>query len=283
MTEILSILIPYTHAAPTNADVREAKQWTLRRNDNAAQLSALIQAMIEDAAEKLTAVAYRYNISLERFQFSADKGLYKEASAIIDNLEDSIMNLIVEYALREAENEEQRHSVLPWMLALHSKGAETLRGTLRMRLTQFLRDTEAQIAAMRMAGYAQGKAVTRIISTMHSVYAAPEMQRAFRTQAAALYLRSRGIHHGNRGLSSSGAVNVENFAATTAIQAWERIRLLTFKKRHIDAFYVARGSRYPCEAICDQFVGFHLITEEEAFPPFHGHCCCIAIPIKRIL
>lgn len=278
----INIIIPYNYAAPTEQDVRMAKRWTRLRNENAAALAALIHALLEDAAAEMARIGFAYNIQPEQFQFSEDKRLREEIARVLDELKEKIMALIEEYALNVAEDDDRRRLLLPWLLALHSRGAKDLRGTLHLRLTQFMRDTEAQIAAMRMAGYDLTKAVTRIRSTIRTVYATPEVQQAYRPQAASLYLRSRGVHAGNIGLSSSGAVNVENFAHSTAIQAWEHNRIVSYRENGIDGFWVARGSNYPCESICDQQVGFHLITEIDAFPPFHGHCCCIAIPIRRI-
>lgn len=278
MADSINIVLPQGYETPTEDDISKAKRWTLLRNENAARLSSLIESRLQDAIRELTKIGYKYNCKPEDFQFSQDENLREEVADIMNNLEDDIMELVEEYSLNESDDEERRNNLLPWLLALHSKNTDSLSETLHERLTQFLFDTEAQIAAMKLSKYSQSKAITRCLSTMHSVYIAPEVIAAFKKKSAARYLKTRGVHEGNQGLSSSGAVNVENFGEMTAQMTWMQSLRYNYIEEGADGFYVLRGSNYPCD-ICDSHVGFHKIEETEHFPLFHGHCCCVAIPI----
>ena len=277
MAEKIKITLPDGYETPTESDISKAKKWTVLRNQNADHLALLIEELLQDAIRELTQIGYKYNVRPEDFQFSQDENLREEVANVMNDLEDDIMELVEEYSLNESEDEKRRTNLLPWLMALSSKGAEDLRGTLQNRLRQFLFDTEAQIAAMKLAGYDQTKAINRILSTMHTVYVAPEMQAAFKMKSAARYIQSRGVHYGNVGLSNSGAVNVENFGRQTASMAWMKSQLLEYQEEGAVGYYQLRGSSFPC-GICDDEVGSH-IGDIINDPWPHAHCMCYRVPL----
>ena len=278
----IKITIPNGYEAPTDADIANAKKWTRLRNENAARLSSLIEKRLQEAAEELVKIGYKYNCKPEDFQFSFDKNLREDVAKVMNDLEEDIMELVEEYSLNETEDKDRRNNILlPWLLALHAKNTKNLRGTLHERIRQFLFDTEAQIAAMKLMKYEQPKAIQRVLSTLHTVYAAPEVQKAFKMKSAARYIISKGNHEENKGLSSSGAVNVENFGNMTARMAWSRSQYEEAKAENKAGFVVLRGSTYPCD-LCDSKCGFHTIEQTDFIPPFHGHCCCYTVFVNTI-
>jgi len=277
MDESLNIYIPFGFNPPTEEDIKKAKRWVLLRESNAAHLSDLVQSYIEEALDKLVAIGYKYNVKPADFQFSADEKLREEAAAVLDELEEEVMLLIEGYSINESDDKKRHAAMLPWLLALHSKGTTDLQSTLHKRVGQFLYDTEAQIAAMMIAGYPRTRALMRIKSTMHAVYTSPEVIISYKYNPKSMYLRSHGVHEGNTGLSSSGAVNIENLARQTAQIAWMKSQLMDFEEQGAVGYYQFRGSTYPCH-ICDSEVGFHPGLPEEAEYP-HAHCVCYRVPI----
>jgi len=276
MAEPITISLPDIYEDITEEDISKEKKWTIRRNDNAVLLSSLVVTLLQDAIRQLTQIAYKYNCRPEQFQFSQDKKLREEVAQVMEELEADIMELVETYSLKETKNKDRRAFLLPWLLALSSKGSKDLQSTLHARLTQFLFDTEAQIAAMKLAKYDQTKATTRAISTMNAVYTAPEVQAAFKKPSAAKYIKSKGVHTGNKGLSSSGAYNVESFAYQTAVLGWEKSRYEQRKEEGAAGYYVRRGSNYPCDA-CDEVCAVFHPIEEGMVLPIHSHCACFAI------
>lgn len=279
MADSIKITLPQGYEPPTEEDIAKAKKWTLLRNENAARLSSLIEERLQDAIRELTQIGYKYNTKPEDFQFSQDKNLREDVAAVMNDLEDDIMSLVEDYSLNESDDENRRNILLPWLAALHSKGTDNLRGTLHERLRQFLFDTEAQIAAMKMANYNQEKAIARNISTMHTVYASPEMLAAFKRPSKAMYIQSKGVHEGNVGLSSSGAVNIENFGDMTARMAWSRSQYEGEKEEGKAGYFCFRGSTFPC-ALCDDVCEVFHLMEEGMVLPVHGHCCCYAVFVE---
>lgn len=277
MADNIKIQLSDLYDPITDDDIRKSKKWTLLREDNATYLSGLIESILKDTIQSLTLIAYKYNCKPEEWQFAQNKDLREEVANIMNDAEDEIMDLVEEYSLNETKDKKRRSTLLPWLLALKSKGTKDLQSTLHARLRQFLFDTEAQIAAMKLAGYAQSKASNRAVSTMHSVYTSPEMQAAFKKQSAAMYIQSKGVHYGNVGLSSSGAVNVENFGEQTATIAWMKSQLLQFQEDGAAGYYQLRGSTYPC-SLCDDEVGLHIgDIINDPYP--HHHCVCYRVPV----
>lgn len=278
--ETYTLLIPEGYETPTSDDIRRAKRWTLLRNRNAAVLSDRITEILQDAIREMVRIAYKYNCTPENFQFSQDKKLREDIAALLSEMEDEILELVEIYSLNETTDTERRSLLLPWLAALSSKGNKGLKATLHARVRQFMYDTEAQIAAMKLAGYGQTKATNRSVSTMHAVYTAPEVLAAFKRKSAAMYINSHGTHYGNVGLSSSGANNVESFGYQSATLGWEKSRYIDFQEQGVAGFYVLRGSNYHCDH-CQSYVGYHDISEKEAMPPRHSHCQCFTVPVFK--
>lgn len=270
------VILPFGYT--TDEDTDQYRKWALRRNRNADYAASIIDELLQDAVRKLTKVAYKYNCKPEEWKFSQNKELMKEVAEIMDELEDEIFAIMEEYSLNETPTKERHNYLLPLFLALTSKGAKDLRGVLHLRLMQFLYDTEAQIAAMKLAGYNQTKAVTRILSTMNTVYSSPEVNTAYRKRSSAMYLISRGIHENNKGLSSSGAINVSNLARQTAVIMWLKSQLMTFDEKGAVGFYQLRGSDFPCN-ICDEEEGLHINEDWKNTSYPHAHCQCWRIPV----
>lgn len=280
MEETLEILVPYGYEEPTEEDIVAAKKWTKERNENALLLVLLITNLLKKAIKQLTEIAYKYNCKPEEFQFSQDKNLRESVADVVSKLEADIMDGIKKYSLNATNNQNIIANINKWLDGLHGKDADNLKGTLHNRVRQFLFDTEAQIAAMLIAGYSQTKAITRITSTMHAIYTSPEVLAAFKKLSAARYIKSKGVHEGNVGMSSSGANNVENFGSMTAIMAWSRTQYEEEEEDGKTGYFVFRGSTYPC-SLCDSKVGFHSIEDVENIPPYHGHCCCFVVYVNR--
>lgn len=264
----------------TDEMISDSKRWTVTRNENASYLSGLVTVLLQEAIRKLTEIAYKYNCTPEQFCFQQNTVLREQVASVMEELEENIMELVEQYSLNETNDKKRRSTLLPWLMALCSKGSKDLESTLHERLRQFLFDTEAQIAAMKLAKYNLTKATSRALTTMHSIYVAPEVQAAYKKKSAAMYIKSKGIHNGNVGLSSSGANNVESFAYQTATLGWEKMRYEEFKEQNAVGFFVFRGSNYHCD-YCQDNVGYHDISEKEAMPPIHPHCQCYSVPVFK--
>ena len=284
MDEAINILVPFGYSDITEEDVRKGKRYILRREAAAVAASDAVLGILKDAAERIVLLCYKYNVDPKEFRISSryNKELFEEIARILDDAEDEILDIVLDFSTRCTESKDRRASLLPWVLAL-GRGNKNLRQTLDTRLWNFSRDMEAAVVAMRMAGRKQSDAVERILSNLNSIYSMPEMRAAFAksTSVKATFVRSKGIKYGNVGNSNSETVNIDRFTRMTVQLAWMRSQLMDFKESGADGYYQLRGSSYPCQ-MCDDETGFHEGIDgmmEDPYP--HFHCQCYRIPAYR--
>ncbi len=272
------------YTAPTQADIRAAKQFILQREEYARILEEKVDELLEEAAERIVIICYRYNFDPKKLYFGSgfNGQMMSEIAQVMDDLEQEILDLINEYATVPEASASDKNALLLWLATL-GRGNRNLRDTLDTYLYKFMKDLEAAIAALLSVGIGAADAVTKVKTHLHTIYTMPEVVTAFKEAStfAATYIQSRGVQKGGVGLSNNGSTNVTNMARLTLQMAWMRARRMKMEEDGAAGFYVLRGSAYPCD-LCDSMVGFHLMTDIESFPPYHGHCCCYVIPIHEV-
>ena len=267
---------------PTQEDITSAKQFILRRNDFARLLESKVDDCLEDAAQEIVRICYKYNVDPKEFSINSkyNEKMMEEISEVMDELEADIMSLIYDYSLRVSEDEKHRNLLAAW-IALLGRGNKNLQDTLDGYLYKTMKDWEAAIAALRFANVAMADAVTKVKSNLHSIYTMPEVTAAFKhaDDFNATYIQSHGVMAGGVGLSNNGSTNVTNMARLTLQMAWMREQGIEFDESGAAGYYQLRGSAYPC-SVCDDEVGFHKGLEDLYTKPYpHPHCCCYRIPI----
>lgn len=267
---------------PTQEDITSAKQFILRRNDYARLLESKVDDCLEDAAQEIVSICYKYDVDPKEFAINSkyNEKMMEEISEVMDELEADIMSLIYDYSLRVTEDEKHRNLLAAW-IALLGRGNNNLQDTLDGYLYKTMKDWEAAIAALRFANVAMADAVTKVKSNLHSIYTMPELTAAFKhaDDFNATYIQSHGVMAGGVGLSNNGSTNVTNMARLTLQMAWMREQGIEFDESGAAGYYQLRGSAYPC-SVCDDEVGFHKGLEDLYTKPYpHPHCCCYRIPI----
>ena len=267
---------------PTQEDITSAKQFILRRNDYARLLESKVDDYLEDAAQDIVTICYKYNVDPKDFAINSkyNEKMMEEISEVMDELEADIMSFIYDYSLRVTDDKKHRNLLAAWIATL-GRGNKNLQDTLDGYLYKTMKDWEAAIAALRFSNVAMADAVTKVKSYLHSIYTMPEVTAAFKhaDDFNATYIQSHGVMSGGVGLSNNGSTNVTNMAKTTLQMAWMREQGIEFEESGAAGYYQLRGSSYPCD-ICDDEVGFHEGIEEIYTKPYpHPHCCCYRVPI----
>lgn len=286
MAESIKIRLDLSqYKLPTQEDISSAKQFILRRNEYARILEDKIDEILEDAAQEIVTICYKYNVEPKEFYISSqyNKQMMDEIAEVMDRIEAEIISLINEYATRCTDDKDKINKLAAW-IALLGRENRNLQDTLDTYLYKTMKDWEAAIAAMRSAEVEMADAITKIKSNLHGIYTMPEVRTAFNNynDYKATYIRSRGIMQGGVGLSNNGSTNVTNMAKITLQMAWMRGQGMEFEESGAVGYYQLRGSSYPC-TICDEEVGFHKGLEELYEKPYpHPHCCCYRIPIFPI-
>lgn len=270
---------------PTDDDIKAAKQFILQREQYAGVLQQRIDDVIADGAVRIVEICYKYNADPKNLYFSSgfNSDMMSEISDVMDELEETILNLIYEYSTR-VTNDRDRINMLAAWIAMLGKGERNLLETLDEYMYKMMKDWEAAIAAMRYAGLNVAKASTRIKTYLHQIYNMPEVRSAFKRwqEFAATYIRSRGIQYGAVGISNNGSTNVVNMGKITLQMAWMHNQAMDFQEQGAVGYLQLRGSNYNCD-ICDEESGFHPDIEEifdKAFP--HPNCLCYRVPVFNI-
>ena len=284
MSNVVITLDTKKYKSPTQADINAAKKFILQREEYARLLENRVDEILDEAAERIVIICYRYDVDPQYLYFGSgfNEQMMSEISAVMDELEQQILDLINEYATVPEASDSGKNAILLWLATL-GRGGKNLQGTLDGYLFKFMKDLEAAVAALRYANATMAEAVTKIKTHLHTIYTMPEVMAAFKEAStfAATYIQSKGVQQGGVGLSNNGSTNVTKMARVTLQMAWMRSYRMDFEESGAVGFYVLRGSSYPC-SLCDSKVGFHVIDETDYFPPFHPNCCCYVIPIKGI-
>ena len=272
------------YASPTQADINAAKQFILQREEYARVLENRVDGILNDAAERIVIICYKYDIDPKYLYFGSgfNEKMMAEISEVMDEIEQAIIDIINEYSTIATKDKDRSNALLLWIASL-GRDNKNLQGTLDNYLYKFMKDLEAAVAALRYANATMAEAVTKVKTHLHTIYTMPEVVAAFKEAStfAATYIQSKGVQKGGVGLPKNGSTNVTKMARVTLQMAWMRSYRMDFEESGAVGFYVLRGSSYPC-SLCDSKVGFHVIDETDCFPPFHPNCCCYVIPIQRI-
>lgn len=281
MAESIKIQLEDIYKPVTEEQIKSAKSFVLRRESTARGIGSLVDAMLADAAEKIVQICYKYCVDPRTFQISAqyNEEMFKEIAAVLDALEEEILDLLTDYCTRCTQDKKKRSNLMLWILTL-GRGGKALKATIEDRIKMFLKDLEAMTVAAKNAKFDLTKAITIIKNYLFNVYQMPGMQNAFKYAPLfkAQYIRSRGVKKGYRGNSNSEAYNINRMVKTTVQMAWMRYYHQLQEEQGAAGYYVLRGSNYPCD-ICQKMVGFHTIDDTDGYPPYHPHCVCFAIPI----
>lgn len=281
MADAINIQLLDRYVAPTDADIRAGKNYVLTRETTANALASIVDSLLADAAERIVRLCYLHNIDPLTFTISStyDTKLFSEIALVLDNLEDEMLDMILEYSMKCADDEKRRRLLLPWILALGAKGSN-LKSILDNRLWMFSRDLEAMVVAARLAKFNESKAISLIRSYLHTVYDMPGMRAAFSKSQGiqATYIRSKGVKHGNVGSSNSESNNIDRMVKVTVQKAWMKNLIEDYKEDGAIGYMCFRGSNFDCP-ICDSICYvFHDISEGMVLP-VHASCQCYAIPI----
>lgn len=269
---------------PKKDDIQSAKDFILQRNENARALASRIDEILDDIAEQIVNICYRYDVDPLTFTISSDynEDMMNEIAEVMDQAEELILNLIYEYSTRVTADKDRMAFLVAWIQTL-GRNNRNQEETLYGYLFKTMKDYEAAIAALRYKEVSMADAITKIKMYKHQIYSMPEIMDAFKHSQdfSAQYIQTLGVQAGAVGLSNSGATNVTNMAKTTLQMAWMRSLRMDYEKDGAIGYYVLRGSTYNC-AKCQEQVGFHEISDIEGFPPQHPSCCCYAVPIYPI-
>lgn len=281
MADTIKIQLQDIYEPITQKDIKEGKNFVLRREETAAALASLIDALLESAAERITKIAYRYGVDPQNFQITKkyNEAMFNDISDVLDQLEEQILDLTLAYSTKCTEDNNKKHLLLLWLATL-GRNNRNLQQTLEDRLWMFSRDLEAMIAVAKTIKLDATKAVNTIKSFLHTAYQMPGMTAAFKNSALykATYIRSRGIKPYNQGNSNSEANNLVRFGKMTVQMGWMHYLRDEYEEKGAAGYMCFRGSTFHCP-ICDDVCNKFYSIDSQMPLPVHPSCCCYAVPV----
>lgn len=277
------------YRTPTQEELDAAKEYVVRRNRAANAMRSIAEDEITQAAVEITQIAARYDIDPQRFAFdtTVDVNMMREVNTVMDNLEDSLMAHLYDYATAPAQDEGGKTLLWGIVLALGHRNMG-LRDTVHEYLWRTLRQTEALVVAAKQQGMPMAQTTALARSALANVQGSTAFQSLMRYRH--LY-NAPFVNNGGKATFSDGTPNIQGVAtsgltATMNVlkgaidKAWTEEQTMEMQSNGAVGYWQFRGSDYPCEA-CDEETGFHELgdIENDDFP--HYNCCCGRIPIYR--
>lgn len=290
MAKKLTIKLDTTrYKAPTQEDLDSAKRYILRMNDAANAMRDYAMEEIEDAAVELAQIAMRYDIDPKVFSFdsSVSEDMMTEVAAVMDSLEDSLMEHLEDYATACTDSEGNRTLLLAFLLTLGHRNLG-IRDTIHEYLWRTLRQTEALVVAAKENGLTPVQTVSVVRSALDSVNTDRfylSLMR-YRHLYNAPFIRSGGkatYSDGTpnvQGVPVAGILAVRNTLVNAVHSTWRYNQTEEMRQDGAIGYWQFRGSDFPCD-ICDEEVGFHELGDIEYDDYPHANCMCGRIPIYR--
>lgn len=254
---------------PTETQIREAKEFLLKRIDAEISAERNIRKYMSDAAMEIVSISVRYRIPPRLFRFSADKNLEMEVDRVLGELKDKIVYATERLSVYDREDD--MDGILSFM------GMERFGKTFRERdsiyVNRYKYELEAAVAAGMLYGKAKEEISDAIKVNLESPFNNEDIKGSFGKGMAATRIKSRGISYG-AGRSNSAYNMIRYLSRNEIASAWMWWYGMDASRNGARGFYSFRGSSYPC-ALCDDMAGYHRIDEFRYH--WHPNCRCFFV------
>ena len=251
----------------TDKDIKEAKEFILRRVDAEISMQTHLDEALLWAAREIVRISYKYKIAASQFRFSANPLLQREVDEVLARLRE----MLYEYTetLSRAVDEEQKDDIIAFI------NEETYGHTLKERINIYTNRYKYELEAFVAAGLLSKKSIERLVETIKTNLSNPYNNQLFRNTVVkggmvATRLATGGISYG-RGHSNSARNLLNTLLRNTIGSAWMNIYGANAYKNGAVGYYSFRGSSYPC-GFCDSQVGYHPIQDYQGI--WHNNCRC---------
>lgn len=257
--------MPTTHYEPTDDEIKEAKEFLIKRLDAEHSMAANLKKVMEKAAIRIVELSYKYNIPPENFSFSYNTRLQNEIDDIISELTEEIIedtDLLATYNAEEHEEE-----VLAF---IHREThGNTLDNRVRDYVEKYKNELEIGLIAALFMKKSRDEALAGILGNMDSPFKNPIIIDAIQNGAVI------EIPNYGRGHSNSMLTSLRKLTGHAVAEGWMHLLWLVAIDGGSIGFVTFRGSSYPCN-ICDEYAGV-VHPLEDPMPPLHLNCVCGAV------
>lgn len=246
---------------PTESDIKIAESYVRERLAAELSMVANLETLMRDTAKRIVQICYRFGSSTLKFRFSNNPYLLAEVDAVIKRLKEQIEDYFITLAI--ADHTENKDELMAWLNSdLNGK-------TFSERIDEYTDNYQRELEILIGAGMISGISASSLISSLNTNLKHPYDNPLLRDEI------SETPSYG-RGRTNSMFTALGNLTRYGIAGAWMQSQYISNKRDGAVAWLVRRGSSYPC-SLCDSMTGIHI--DDSQLPPYHGHCCCVAIPI----
>lgn len=247
---------------PSESDIESAKEYLRQRLDAELSMTRNLEVVMNEAAEKIVKICYSAGVNPQSFHFSdLSAKAQKEINDVINWLQETIDDYFLTLAI--ADHKETKDDVLNVILA------ENHGLTFDERLTDYCEKYKNELLLLIGAGLFLGITESALLRSLKE-----NLRHPYANQLLAEGIDAP-ITYG-RGRTNSMFTAISDLTRFGIATGWMKNQYLQNLNNGCLGWYVRRGSSYPCD-LCDSNVGFHV--DEDSLPPYHGNCCCYAVPI----
>ena len=247
---------------PTEADIEAAKDYLRQRLDAEYSMIYNLESVMREAAKRVVEILYSANIHPDLVAYGdLPMRVQWDIDAVVEWLREMIDDYFVTLAI--ADHDENREAILPFILG------ENHGMTLNERLSDYCGKYRDELLLLVGAGIFLDVAKSTLIKSIGD-----NLKHPYANDLLAEGIDSPLTY--GRGRTNSMFTALGDLTKFGIAQGWMKNQYINDLKNGCLGWWVRRGSSYPCE-LCDSYVGFHI--DESELPPYHGHCCCFAVPI----
>lgn len=252
----------------TDAELQRALEYIQERLSIQAEARDKLADSLYIAALKLIKLSRKYMGTSRDFSFSMNKDLERNVDAIIEELEDELYSLTETYGSKGADKKTKKVILLFIASKIFGK-------TLKQRLPSYGKMFKTEIENLIASASVTKTSYNSVVSAAKTYVKNPK--------ASNIIKKAENLGFTPNEYNVEGAIkisygNIERVVIDTIARARQKMYQIEEKEKHgTNAWYVRRGSSYPC-SLCDMQTGIHKSDFE--LPPYHPNCVCLAIPIK---
>ena len=248
---------------PKESDIEAAKAYLRQRLDAERSMSANLEIIMREAAERIVNICYAVNVKPQDFRY-VDLPLRVQWD--IDEVIRWLRETIDDYfqILAVADHEENKDVILPFILG------ENHGSTFDERLTDYCDKYKDELMLLIGAGLFVGVSKMVLAKSIGE-----NLKHPYANQLLADGIDAP-VSYG-RGRTNSMFTAISDLTRFGIAQGWMRHWELSTAKDGCVGWVVKRGSSWPCSQ-CDENCGFHPIDEGTRLPQ-HSHCACFAVPV----
>lgn len=252
----------------TDEELHRALEYIKERLSIQAEARDKLADSLYIAALKLIKLSRKYMESTKDFSFSMNKELEKNVDAIIDELEEELYSLTETYGTKGADDKTKKILLLYIASKIFGK-------TLKQRLPSYGKMFKTEVENLIASASVTKTPYNNVVSTAKTFVKNPKQSVIIQKAEKMGFTPNEYEVEGTIKISYG---NFERVVIDTIARTRQKMYQQEEKEKHgTNAWYVMRGSSYPC-SLCDMQKGIHKSDFE--LPPYHPNCVCLAIPIK---